>query len=246
MRYPALVVLFACLAFFASPALGYWCADQGDYIYAEVDHGTITIHHDAAFYNCCPDSIAYTWQLDDHLFTVVETEYNPQCMCMCCFDLTTSMLDVAPGDYQIDFQWLDMAHGPQHVILEVTVPDEGQQDRPTEGPFTRSACIQQDPNSGVGEAAAGLAVLFPAQPNPVTDGTAIRFQTAAQGRTVLAVFSSAGRLVRTLVDEDLEAGGHSVLWDGRGESGARLAPGVYFCALTSAGHTTGRSLLLLR
>jgi hypothetical protein len=165
---------------------------------------------------------------------------------MCCFDLTTSMVDVAPGNYEIDFHWLEMWSGPQHVVLQVTVPDEGQPEQPAEGPFTRSSCIQQEPTSGLGDASEASIVLFPAQPNPVADGTAIRFRIAAPGRTVLAVFSSAGRRVRTLVEEDLAAGGHVVLWDGRNDGGRRLAPGVYFCALTSAGQTTSRSLLVLR
>ena len=62
----------------------------------------------------------------------------------------------------------------------------------------------------------------------------------------LRVFNLLGQTVRTLVAGSLSAGRHSVGWDGRDQSGAEMATGVYVYRLqTTEGHQS-RNLLLLR
>jgi flagellar hook assembly protein FlgD len=43
------------------------------------------------------------------------------------------------------------------------------------------------------------------------------------------IFDVEGRSVATLVDGQMPAGRHSVVWDGRDHTGANAAGGVYFC-----------------
>jgi flagellar hook assembly protein FlgD len=62
----------------------------------------------------------------------------------------------------------------------------------------------------------------------------------------LAVYNLAGRLVRSLVDEEIEGGWQEILWDGRDDSGARIASGVYFCRLESRGSIASRKLVVLK
>jgi flagellar hook assembly protein FlgD len=59
------------------------------------------------------------------------------------------------------------------------------------------------------------------------------------------VYDITGRTVRTLLSGRLNAGPHSILWDGRDDSGKAVASGVYLSRLI-AGKTTavGRMLLL--
>jgi flagellar hook assembly protein FlgD len=47
------------------------------------------------------------------------------------------------------------------------------------------------------------------------------------------VVDVAGRVVRTLIDRTVERGEHSLIWDGRTDSGERAASGVYFVRLES-------------
>jgi len=47
------------------------------------------------------------------------------------------------------------------------------------------------------------------------------------------VFSVQGRLVRKLVDGPQTAGTHTTAWDGRDDSGARAAAGIYYYRLTT-------------
>lgn len=89
--------------------------------------------------------------------------------------------------------------------------------------------------------------LGPAQPNPLLDGaTSIPFRTGKPGRVRLCIHDVTGSRVRILLDGDVEAGPHHVIWDGRGENARPLPGGVYFYRLNSPeGHVT-RKLVRLR
>ncbi len=102
--------------------------DCEDEVYAVVDGGTVTVFHDGAVYNCCPDPFEYTVEVAGDQILVVETEVlsNP-CFCICCFDLFVEIEDVAPGDYTLTFTWYDYETMEWlDWILPVSVPDAGQ------------------------------------------------------------------------------------------------------------------------
>lgn len=95
-------------------------------------------------------------------------------------------------------------------------------------------------------AAAVRAVhLFRNRPNPFSPETRIDFQLPQAGQVELEVFSVNGRLVRALVREERIAGIHSVLWDGRDDSGQKVPGGVYFYNLTAPGTKQSRQMILL-
>jgi len=83
---------------------------------------------------------------------------------------------------------------------------------------------------GTGAENDGLFVtkLGHARPNPFNPRTTIAYSLAAESRVLLRVFDCAGRVVRTLVDADVEAGPHTAVWDGTTDTGNRAASGVYF------------------
>lgn len=247
MRTALLLVVFGVIC--ASPASGTldWCYDVRDSVYVEVEHGTITIHHDAALYNCAPDSIAYTWTQEGDTFRVVETEYNPSAYCLCCYELTTSMEDVPPGDYVIDFTWEDYVTGTEHRILCVTVPDEGQSGGPHGGGHTCSDCLDEPSGSvGPGAPGQGRLLLRPVEPNPVVTRAVLRFELASPGHVTLALFAPGGARVRRLLDGDRAAGAHAAEWDGRDDLGRRVAPGIYLCRLVAGGEAGVQRVLLIR
>ena len=82
-------------------------------------------------------------------------------------------------------------------------------------------------------------------PNPFNPRTTIRFALPEAGRTRVVVFDVAGRQVKTLVDEDLSAQVHSVIWNGDDDRGRTVAAGVYFYMVTSGDDTSvGRMALV--
>ncbi|MFA7332308.1 MAG: FlgD immunoglobulin-like domain containing protein [Candidatus Delongbacteria bacterium] len=94
-------------------------------------------------------------------------------------------------------------------------------------------------------ATAGLQLLQGNQPNPFNPETSIRFSLPAAGDIRLAVYDLSGSLVRELQSGRLEAGVHSVSWNGESGAGRPAASGTYLYRLEWQGHTeTGRMTLL--
>jgi hypothetical protein len=91
-----------------------------------------------------------------------------------------------------------------------------------------------------------ITKLEPIWPNPTAGRAAISFALASPGRAKLAIYDVAGRLVKTIIDSDLEAGSHRMEWQGTDDSGQVNLPGVYFARLETAGFTQTRKILYLR
>ncbi len=68
-------------------------------------------------------------------------------------------------------------------------------------------------------------------PNPARSGATVVYQLGAPARVDLAVYDVSGRMVRRLVDGEVEAGTHPVAFDGRDLHGRALAGGIYFLRL---------------
>jgi predicted outer membrane repeat protein len=82
-------------------------------------------------------------------------------------------------------------------------------------------------------------------PNPFNPQTTIRFALPAAAHTTVKIFDVAGRHVKTLVDADLEARAHDVVWVGDDARGQSVAAGVYFYEVSGGGHrAVGRMALV--
>jgi hypothetical protein len=88
--------------------------------------------------------------------------------------------------------------------------------------------------------------LYQNTPNPFNPVTVIRFDLARPGRLQLRIYDVAGRQVRTLVDEPMQTGIHEVAWDGRDESGQRVASGVYLYRLVADEVRQTRKLVVMK
>jgi hypothetical protein len=82
-------------------------------------------------------------------------------------------------------------------------------------------------------------------PNPFNPSTTISFSLAKRDKVSLSVYNLKGQLVNTLLVSNLDAGTHSLVFDGKDASGRPLASGMYFYRLqTSEGSLTKRMLLV--
>ncbi|MCK4696660.1 MAG: T9SS type A sorting domain-containing protein, partial [Candidatus Cloacimonetes bacterium] len=63
----------------------------------------------------------------------------------------------------------------------------------------------------------------------------------------LEIYNIKGQKVKTLVNEILPAGEHSVIWDGRDSNSNRVSSGIYFYKLSIGGKTKAvRKMMLLK
>jgi len=84
-------------------------------------------------------------------------------------------------------------------------------------------------------------------PNPFGPGTQISYTTpSGDTRVLIRVFDIAGRLVSTLLDDEVAAGGHHVVWDGTDDAGHEVASGVYFYRLDTPAFSDERKMVLLK
>lgn len=98
---------------------------------------------------------------------------------------------------------------------------------------------------GDGSPVAALR-LYPARPNPFNPRTTIAYSLPETGPLRLSVFDMAGRLVRTLVDENMPQGSHETVWDGRDMSGREVGSGSYLARLEFGGRMETVRLSLVR
>lgn len=78
-------------------------------------------------------------------------------------------------------------------------------------------------------------------PNPFNPVTTIKYELPEQTRVELNVYDSAGRLITTLLDSEMEAGQHTVQWDGSG-----VASGTYIYRLEAAGEIHTQTMTLIK
>ncbi len=90
-------------------------------------------------------------------------------------------------------------------------------------------------------------ILSQAYPNPFNPATTIAYAVREPGRVSIRIANVAGKLVRTLVDEELPAGASGpVTWDGTNDAGETCASGVYFYRIEAPGFAATRKMILLK
>ena len=82
-------------------------------------------------------------------------------------------------------------------------------------------------------------------PNPFNSSTGIKFSTEG-GEINLAIYDISGSLVKTLTDGIFDAGSHSVIWDGKDNSGISVSSGIYFYRLSDSKGEIVRRMTLLK
>ncbi|RLC46013.1 MAG: hypothetical protein DRH57_06895 [Candidatus Cloacimonadota bacterium] len=62
----------------------------------------------------------------------------------------------------------------------------------------------------------------------------------------LKIYNIKGQLVRILIEEKLDAGKHSIIWNGQNDNGKEISSGIYFYQLKSGKENKINKMLLLR
>jgi hypothetical protein len=83
-------------------------------------------------------------------------------------------------------------------------------------------------------------------PNPCNPLTTVSYLVPRDGRIAVRVYDSGGRLVRTLVNSEQEAGPYRVPWDGRDDAGRQVSSGVYLIRVVGVGEAVSTKSVVLR
>lgn len=76
---------------------------------------------------------------------------------------------------------------------------------------------------------SGSLVLEQNYPNPFNFNTEISFMLPKDDKVSISIYNTSGQLMKTLVNnQNFQAGQHTVSWNGSGNHGETLKPGIYF------------------
>lgn len=74
-------------------------------------------------------------------------------------------------------------------------------------------------------------------PNPFSNEVRISYQMVQAGKAELSIYDMSGRIVKSLLSEDLNAGSYALTWDGRDDKGNELPAGNYICQFRNSSGT---------
>jgi hypothetical protein len=84
-------------------------------------------------------------------------------------------------------------------------------------------------------------------PNPFTSSTTIDYDVPQTQHIAIRIYDIRGRLIKTLMNEEQNAGYKSITWDGTNDDGEKVSAGVYFYQMhTSNGESFTKSKKLLK
>ncbi len=99
--------------------------------------------------------------------------------------------------------------------------------------LTTALIVFEPANSGVNPTPTAQFSMEPNYPNPFAGATTLNFSVAERSNVRIDIYDVKGTLVRTIVNEQLDAGSYPVTWDGTDASGAAVADGSYIATMTA-------------
>ncbi|MEO0093980.1 MAG: T9SS type A sorting domain-containing protein [candidate division WOR-3 bacterium] len=88
--------------------------------------------------------------------------------------------------------------------------------------------------------------LYTPQPNPFAHKTRILFSLKNSALTKLFIYDLTGRIVKTLINGNMQPGIYTINWQGDGNCGKKLASGIYFLKFQADDYQKIKKLLLTR
>ncbi len=82
-------------------------------------------------------------------------------------------------------------------------------------------------------------------PNPFNSSTQIRFSISKSTDVRIEIYNISGQLIKTIINERLSKGFHSVIWNGNNEQGIKVSSGLYIYRMVVKNQSISRKLLLI-
>jgi hypothetical protein len=134
--------------------------------------------------------------------------------------------------------------------LKVDTTYVGQVEIVSNDPTTPSVIVQVELSTATGISDLNQVPIDYAiaqnYPNPFNPETSIRYQLPKTSDIRLVIYNVLGQQVRNLVNDRIEAGYHSVIWDGCNDEGSAVASGVYLYRFEAGEFTRTMKLMLLK
>lgn len=103
--------------------------------------------------------------------------------------------------------------------------------------------VSTEDQHGVAPMVTGLGRNYP---NPFNPDTNIEFSVQETGLVTVEVFNILGQKIKTLVNEEFEAGRHQVVWNGRDDNNREVSSGIYFYRMKTGRYTSTKKMIMMK
>ncbi len=105
--------------------------------------------------------------------------------------------------------------------------------------------------TGLGEDLPSYSTkLYNNHPNPFNPTTTIKFSLKEDSNVSIKIYNITGAAVRTIIDGEMNAAYHEIIWDGKNNSGKQVGSGLYLYKMISEGngkkYTSTKKMILLK
>ena len=83
-------------------------------------------------------------------------------------------------------------------------------------------------------------------PNPFNPETTISYTLESPELVKISIYNTQGQLIRTLVNEQQQAGAYTLHWEGRNENGQQAVSGVYFYRIDAGEQSLTQRMILIK
>lgn len=210
-------------------------------VWSEVADDIAYVHHDDAYFNCCPEMVFEISQ-DGYTIDIFEQDTLPQCLCMCYYNFTHALKDLSPGTYTARV-WESGSPNDDYSLAGTT---EFTIQAMVEGSkiYTQMSDCHMEPEGTSEEPRPSRGVeLENISAKPIQGSVGIRYYLPETSGVIIEIYDVTGVKIRTLQAGYQEAGDHVITWDVRDRHAQPVPAGIYFVRLRTG--TQARSLPLV-
>ncbi len=140
------------------------------------------------------------------------------------------------------FEYFDIPQDTGVYFYVVTALDATQ-----ESNYSNLATVEYSSLNHNTDVVQNRFMLMQNYPNPFNPTTTISFNISQNNTDVnLSIYNLKGQKVITLINGRLNAGIHSIVWNGKDKSGHRASSGVYFYRLKAKKNISFKKMMLLK
>lgn len=83
-------------------------------------------------------------------------------------------------------------------------------------------------------------------PNPFNPSTTIRFALQQKTPVSISIYNQKGQRVRELINTELPAGEHKIVWNGKDDNGNSTSSGIYYYKMNAGKYSSTRKMIMMK